>query len=399
MNKNPHKTILVYLVKIVPFQKKIMRLTRLFAVAIIALLVSFKVKPSLDEHATLAIGTKAPDFKLPGVDGKIYTLASFAKAKVLAIVFTCNHCPTAQAYEDRIIKLTNDYKAKGVQVVAISPNDPNAVRLDELGWSDISDSFAEMKLRAKQKKFNFPYLYDGKTQSVAKLYGPVATPHVFIFDKERKLRYQGRIDDVEKPTKTPNNFDTRNALDEVLADKEVTVKTTKVFGCSIKWASKEDWVPQYKEKWAKEPVDVEMIDEAGIKDLLKNNSDKLRLINVWATWCGPCVTEFPDFITINRMYSPRRDFEFISISADDPDNKAKVLKFLKTSQASNKNYLFSIDDKYKLIEAIDPKWQGALPYTILVEPGGKIVYGKQGRIDVPEMKKTIVENKMMGRYY
>jgi len=218
MNKNPHKTILVYLVKIVPFQKKIMRLTRLFAVAIIALLVSFKVKPSLDEHATLTIGTKAPDFKLPGVDGKIYTLASFAKAKVLAIVFTCNHCPTAQAYEDRIIKLTNDYKAKGVQVVAISPNDPNAVRLDELGWSDISDSFAEMKLRAKQKKFNFPYLYDGKTQSVAKLYGPVATPHVFIFDKERKLRYQGRIDDVEKPTKTPNNFDTRNALDEVLAD-------------------------------------------------------------------------------------------------------------------------------------------------------------------------------------
>jgi hypothetical protein len=94
-----------------------------------------------------------------------------------------------------------------------------------------------------------------------------------------------------------------------------------------------------------------------------------------------------------------RDFEFISISADDPSKKDKVLKFLKEKQASNKNYLFSIDDKYKLIEAIDPKWQGALPYTILVEPGGKIVYGKQGAIDVVEMKKTIVENKMIGRYY
>ncbi len=314
------------------------------------------------------------------------------------IIFTCNHCPTAQAYEDRIIQLTKDYTMKGVGVVAIMPNDPKAVRLDELGWADLGDSFEEMKIRAKRKKFNFPYLYDGATQTVAKAYGPVATPHVFIFDKERKLRYQGRIDDVEKPTKTPNNLDTRNAIEALLAGKEPEVQTTKVFGCSIKWASKSDWVAEYKEKWSKEPVDVEMIDEAGIKEVLKNNSDKIRLINVWATWCGPCVTEFPEFITINRMYG-HRDFEFISISADDPSKKEKVLKFLKQQQASNKNYLFSTDDKYKLIEAIDPKWQGALPYTVLVEPGGKIVYGKQGRVNPAEMKKTIVENKFMGRYY
>jgi thiol-disulfide isomerase/thioredoxin len=263
----------------------------------------------------------------------------------------------------------------------------------------MSDTYAEMKLRAKHKKYNFPYLYDGKTQSVAKAYGPIATPHVFIFDKERKLRYQGRVDDVEKPTKTPNNFDTRNALDAVLNNQEVAVKTTKVFGCSVKWASKENWIAEYKEKWAKEPVDVEMIDEPGIKELLKNNSGKVRLINIWATWCGPCVTEFPEFITINRMYAPRREFEFISISADDPVNKERVLKFLKKSEASNKNYLFSNDDKYKLIEAVDPKWQGALPYTILVEPGGKIVYGKQGPIDPVLMKKTIVEDQFIGRVY
>jgi thiol-disulfide isomerase/thioredoxin len=278
------------------------------------------------------------------------------------------------------------------------PNDPKAVRLDELGWADLGDSFEEMKIRAKQKKFNFPYLYDGATQTVAKAYGPVATPHVFIFDKERKLRYQGRIDDVEKPTKIPNSLDTRNAIEALLTGKEPTVQTTKVFGCSIKWASKSNWVTEYREKWSKEPVDVELIDEAGIKELLKNNSDKIRLINVWATWCGPCVTEFPEFITINRMYG-HRDFEFISISADDPSKKERVLKFLKQQQASNKNYLFNTDDKYKLIEAIDPKWQGALPYTVLVEPGGKIVYGKQGRINPGEMKKTIVENKFMGRYY
>jgi thiol-disulfide isomerase/thioredoxin len=272
---------------------------------------------------------------------------------------------------------SQDYSSKGVAVVAIMPNDPNAIRLDELGYTDMGDTFDEMKKRAKQKKFNFPYLFDGKTQSTAKAYGPVATPHVFIFDRERKLRYQGRIDDVEKPTKIPNTLDTRAAIDELIKNMEVSVPTTKVFGCSIKWGEKEALTTKENEVWAKKPVDVEMIDEAGLKDLIRNSTGKLRLINVWATWCGPCVTEFPDFVTINRMYR-QRDFEFISVSADDPGKKEKVLTFLKDAHAANKNYLFSIDNKYKLIEAIDPNWQGALPYTILVEPGGKIVYGKQG---------------------
>lgn len=370
-----------------------------FIALIIALItISATGKQVADDPVPLEIGAKAPDFKLMGVDGKTYSLASFSKAKILAVVFSCNHCPTAQAYEDRIINMVKEYTPKGVAFVVISPNDPKAVRLDELGYTDMGDSFEEMKVRAKNKKYNFPYLYDGKTQATSKAYGAIATPHVFIFDKERKLQYQGRVDDVEKPSKTPANTDTRNALDALLDGKEVTVKTTKVFGCSVKWASKLADGEKYKERWAAEPVDVSMIDEAGIKDLIKNNSDKLRLINVWATWCGPCITEFPDFIDMNRMYRAR-DFEFISISADDPAQKEKVLKFLKGKEASSKNYLWSIEDKYKLIEAIDPKWQGALPYTILVEPGGKIVYGKQGAINVDEMKRTIIDNPLMGRFY
>lgn len=350
------------------------------------------------EHKTLKIGAQAPDFKLPGIDGKTYSLSSFKDAQILAIVFTCNHCPTAQAYEDRIIQLANDYNKKGVTLIAVMPNDPKSVQLSELGYADLGDSFEEMKLRAKRKHFNFPYLYDGETEAMAKEYGPVATPHIFIFDKERKLRYEGRIDDVEKPTGKPRNFDAKNAIEALLANKDVPVKTTKVFGCSIKWAEKEDMVAKADAEWAKEPVNLEMIDEAGIKDLLKNNSDKLRLINVWATWCGPCVSEFPSFISINRMYR-LRDFEFISISADNPEKKDKVLKFLQKQHAANTNYLFSTDDKYKLIEAIDPNWQGALPYTVLVEPGGKIVYAKQGTIDAAEMKTTIVDNHMIGRFY
>jgi thiol-disulfide isomerase/thioredoxin len=178
----------------------------------------------------------------------------------------------------------------------------------------------------------------------------------------------------------------------------VPVTTTKVFGCSIKWAEKSGWINKAKEQWAKEPVSLDTISADGIKDLLKNSSDKLRLINVWATWCGPCVVEFPEFVTMNRMYR-RRDFEFISISADEPAKKDKALQFLKKQEASNINYIFSIDDKYKLIEAIDPNWQGALPYTLLVEPGGKIVYAKEGPIDPAALKKAIVDNHLIGRYY
>jgi thiol-disulfide isomerase/thioredoxin len=368
-----------------------------FIILSMVLLASVKAI-SEEPHPSLAIGAKAPDFNLLGIDGKKYNLASFASAKLLVVVFTCNHCPTAQAYENRIIQLTKDYASKQVAVVAIMPNDPKSIRLDELNYTDLGDSFLEMKIRAKTKGFNFPYLYDGDTQATSKAYGPAATPHVFIFDQNRVLRYSGRIDDKEKPTANPNHFDTREALEKLLIGEQPTVSTAKVFGCSIKWAEKSNWIDQAKINWAKEPVTIDTIGVQGIHKLILNNTDKLRVINVWATWCGPCVSEFPDFISINRMYRSR-DFEWVTISADEPTIKSKVLKFLQKQQASATNYLFNSEDKYQLIEAIDPKWQGAIPYTIVVEPGGKILYAQQGVIDPAELKKIIVESSVIGRYY
>jgi len=140
---------------------------------------------------------------------------------ILVIVFTCNHYRTAQAYEDRIKKLTSDYKNKGVAVVAISPNDPEAVRLGELGYSDMGDTFEEMKIRVKDKGYNFPYLYDGKTQAVTMAYGAVATPHLFIFDNQRKLRYVGRFDDSEKAKQQVKSNDAINAVEAILAGKVI----------------------------------------------------------------------------------------------------------------------------------------------------------------------------------
>ena len=359
---------------------------------------AFSITASGGDHPTLPIGSLAPAFNLKGTDLKMYSLESFAKSTVLVIIFTCNHCPTAQAYEDRIKQLVKDYASKGVQVIAISPNNPKSVRLDELGYSEYGDSFEEMRLRARDKAFNFPYLFDGETESISKKYGPVATPHVFIFDKKRVLQYSGRIDDVENPQGSPKNTDTRNAIEALLSGIPISAPVTKTFGCSIKWDDKQELVKKGLEDWAKEPVTIDAIDEGGIKNLLKNESGKLRLINVWATWCGPCIIEMPDFVSINRMYRGR-DFELVTICADKPAKKAKALATLTRLQVSSTNYIFNSDDIYKLIELVDPKWQGALPYTVLVEPGGKIIYTKQGGIQTMFLKKKIVDHPMIGRVY
>lgn len=345
---------------------------------------------------TLKIGVAAPDWALPGVDGKVHKLCDYDAAKVLVIVFTCNHCPTAQAYEPRLKKLVTDYKGKGVALVAISPNDSLAVRLDELGYTDVGDSLEDMKIRVEDKQWNFPYLFDGETQKVAKAYGPVTTPHVFVFDKQRKLRFAGRIDNNEKHLDKVTSHDTRNAIEAVLKGEPVPVETTKTFGCSIKWASKRGSVAKAFEQWAAEPVKLEGIGLEDIETLLKNDTDKLRVVNIWSTGCAPCVVEFSEFVTINRMYR-RRDFEMVSISVDGAARKGKVLEFLQEKQASFQNYLYAGEDIYAFIEAVDRDWPGAIPYTLLIEPGGEVLYRHLGPIDPLEVKQAIVES--LGRTY
>jgi len=368
-----------------------------FAIGIsLCLFVAVGAVEAIDgpEPPTLKIGAKAPGFDLPGVDGKNWKLSDFDKSKILVVVFTCNHCPTAQYYEERIKKLVADYKDKGVAFVAISPNDPESVRLDEKGYTDLGDSLEEMKIRARDRQFNYPYLLGGgKYESVAKAYGPRATPHAFIFDSERKLQYVGRIDDSERE-KFLRVRDVRVALDAMLEGKEVAVKENRVFGCSVKWSSKGEDIKKYWDNIAAEPVTIELVDAEGLRKLRMNASandrGKLRLVNFWATWCGPCVTEFPDLMTINRMYR-LRDFEVVTVAANYPDEKDDALAFLKKHQASNKNLLFGDTDKYKLMEAFEPSWEGALPFTMLIDPTGEVLYKSQGRFDALELKRRIVK--------
>jgi peroxiredoxin len=343
---------------------------------------------------TLSIGAPAPDFRLPGVDDKTYSLKDFADAKVLVMIFTCNHCPTAQAYEQRIARLYQDYKDKGVAVVAISPNNPAAVRLDELGYTDLADSFEEMKIRARDHKFPYPYLYDGETQSTAQAYGVLATPHVFIFDASRRLRYVGRFDDAE--VKEVKSHDARNAVDAILEGKPVPVEKTRVFGCSTKWAEKQADARKSLARWNAEAVTLEAIDDAEVAKLIKNEARKLTVVNLWATWCGPCVAELPELVTMNRMYRGR-PFRMVTISLDDTAKRDEALKVLTENHVALSNFILKSSSRDAFAEALDKEWPGPIPYTLIVAPGGKILYRKVGAIDPLEVKRAIVSH--LGRTY
>jgi thiol-disulfide isomerase/thioredoxin len=342
------------------------------------------------DRPILPLGSPLPDFKLRGVDERDYTPQDFADAKLLVVVFTSNHCPTAQLYENRLKQIVADYTPRDVAFLAINPNHQNAVRLDEMAWTDLDDTFEAMKIRARDHAFNFPYTDDGETQVVTEKFGAVATPHVFIFDQQRKLRFQGRIDDSERESLVKQKT-TRDALDALLAGRQPPVATTKVFGCSIKWKEKAGDNRRWREKVAKEPVELARADADALRELRANkNTGKVRMINVWATWCGPCVSEFPDLVEHNLRFRSR-EFELVTLAAEFPDVEPKVMKFLQKHQASTRNLIFGTTDKYALMEALDPDWNGALPHTLLIDPEGNVIYRETGAIDFLAMRRALLK--------
>ena len=360
---------------------------------------------------TLKSGDVAPDFDLLGTDGKKHKLFEYTGGEALVVLFTSNHCPTSHSIERRLQKFYEEYKGKGVKLLAINPNHPDGLSKDELGYGEFGDSYAEMKPYAEKNKWTFDYLYDGDTQTVARAYGCLATPHVFVFDKNLKLRYQGRFDDSRfYDDSTVKSKDCQNAVDAILAGKPVELELTKPMGCSTKWREKKVLHDAKHEAWTKTPVTVELIDKAGIAKLRANTSNKYRVINVWATWCAPCVQEFPDLIEISRKFD-MRDFELVTISLDKPEDKAKAEAFLfkqaaglskkvenslKKEGRTTNSYLFagSADD---LAAALDKDMPGPIPHTIVVAPGGEIVYRHTGVIDRATAENAILDK--MNRFY
>ena len=360
---------------------------------------------------TLKIGDAAPDFDLPGIDGRNHRLADYAGGKVLVVLFTSNHCPTSHSIEKRLQRFVDEYTPKGVKLVAINPNHPDGLSRDELGYGEFGDSFEEMKPYAEKNKWTFDYLYDGDKQLIARAYGCLATPHVFIFDHELKLRYAGRFDDSRfYDDSTVKSKDAQNAVDALLAGKPVSIPSTRPHGCSTKWREKKVGHDAKHADWAATPVTVETIDPTGITRLRANTTNKYRLINVWATWCAPCVQEFPDLVAISRQFD-MRDFELVTISLDAREDLPKAQAFLvkqaaglsrkvaasiaKEGRATN-SYLFT-GSTDELAAVLDKDMPGPIPHTILIAPGGEIVWRHNGVIDRMATVNAILDR--MNRFY
>jgi thiol-disulfide isomerase/thioredoxin len=345
---------------------------------------------SPNPHPTLAIGSTAPAFALPGIDGRVHTLSEYASARVLAIVFTCNHCPASQLYESRLKRLDEDYRQKGVTVIAVNPDNPKSFQLSELGYTDVGDSLADMKTRAAQRQLTYPYLYDGDSQAAATAFGPVATPHIFVFDRNRTLRYQGRVDDNLRESQVKVHG-ARDAIEALLAGRPIGTAQTLAVGCPVRWLSTPSERDAELARTAAEPVTLEMAGPDVLKKLRGNGTGKLLLVNFWATWCGPCAVEFPDLEDTYRMYLGR-NFRFVSVSENDPAEKTAVLEFLQKHHASHSNLLFATPDTYGLQAAFDPLMPAALPFTLVIAPNGDVVYQELGALDIVKLRRAILAN-------
>ena len=342
------------------------------------------------EHPTLSIGAPLPAFNLKGVDGRMHTPAEYRASRVLVVMFICNHCPASQNYEARIKALVNEFTPQGAQFIAIEPNGPQAMSPREMNYTDVDDSFESMIERARFRHFNFPYLYDGDTQSVANAFGPKVTPHLFVFDAQRRLRFEGRIDDAMIASHA-HHHEAHDAIAALLAGRAVPVAHTPVFGCSTKWNNETEGKERELREWQAQPVTLKTATPQVLRDLRRNPTGKLLLINFWATWCGPCQVEYPELLQSYLWYRSR-DFEFISVSVDAPSSRAAVMHFLQEQHSAVQNYQVDSDDVYAIQAAFDPKWQSGVPFTLLLAPDGHEIYRHEGETNTLTLRRIILAN-------
>ncbi len=333
------------------------------------------------------IGSKAPTFRLPGVDGHDHSLDEYAKSQVLALVFTCNSCPVSQLYEARLKGLHDTYRDKGITLVAINSNPPGSMTLDDLSRTDVGESLDDMKIRAEHRRLEYAYLSDGDTQALTRQLGVTTLPHIFVFDQARTLRYHGRVDDNPREELVAAH-DARDAIDSLLGGRPVPASRTLVSGCPVKPLGGRD---EQLAAIETAPVKVEAIEPDGVTKLRHNGTGKLLMINFWATWCAPCVSEFPDLETTYRMYR-KRDLEFVTVSVNDPAERPAVVAFLQQHHAAHTNWQFATPDIYGLQAAFDPNLPAPVPLTLVLAPNGDVLYQELGASNIPRLRRAILAN-------
>ncbi|MGH9843168.1 MAG: redoxin domain-containing protein [Blastocatellia bacterium] len=374
--------------------------------AILFVALSF-IQPSAQTVAgnSLAMGKPAPDFTLKDLSGQLHSLQSY-RGKTAVVVFLSTECPFSNAYHERLLGIAKEYASRNVALIGVN--------------SHPTESVEEIRQHAKQNLLDFPLLKD-EGSKIADAYGATRTPEVFVVDPAGMLRYHGRIDNAKDVTRVKRN-DLREALDEMLTGKAVSQPETKSFGCPIKMIRKganaeasagkaesrpaspslpfaNSFVPQ-KKPAAKRPTVkkaaasgftpkvglLKPADFAKYKDSLKG---QVLVLNFWATWCGPCVAEFPEFVALDAKYRDK-GLKMVGISADDTtDLKTKVTAFLKEQKAPFENFVQDTDDPQEMIDVVDKDWAGILPATFVFDKQGNVIYKRYGIINRDELVAVV----------
>jgi peroxiredoxin len=343
------------------------------------LIVSLILPVAVGAQATKAVvGQLAPDFALKDTTGKAHSLKAY-RGQTVVIGFVGTKCPIANAYITRMNGIAADYKAKNVVFLGINSN--------------VNEPLKLVKEHAAKAKYGFAILKD-ESNVIADSYGASVTPEMYIVDGEGVLRYHGRVDNASDERRVERH-DLRIALDEMLAGKAISKPDLKAFGCVIKRAGVKETQMMQKllQKPAAKPAPaaspVALLKPADFKKLQAESHGKVLLINFWATWCAPCIAEFPEFVMIDKNYRAK-GVRTISISTDEKsDLEGAVIPFLKKQKAEFESFLSDADDPQELIDVVDKNWSGALPATFVFDKTGKIVYTRYGIIDREELLKAL----------
>ncbi len=369
-----------------------MRRTALFLFVGLAMFGISNIGSRAQASAALTVGAAAPEFELKDLSGQSHSLKSY-RGKPTVIAFISARCPISNLYKDRIKAVADEYSKRDVNFVGIN--------------SSADETVAEVRAHAKENNFSFTVLKD-EGNVVADAYAAERTPKVYVIDAEGVLRYQGRIDNSQNIRLVKQN-DLRVALDELLAGKVVTVADTQAMGCIIKrvqdLAQSKTAKPAPGKTTTKPAaakpaaasaaaVNVALLKPAAFADMIKKSAGKVVIVNFWATWCGPCVAEFPEFVKLDNEYRAKGGVRFVHITADDStDLKTKVIPFLKKQQSQADQFLQDTEDPQEMIDAVFKEWSGVLPATFVYDKTGKMVFHRLGIIDrdvlIAEIEKAL----------
>ncbi|MFN7948650.1 MAG: redoxin domain-containing protein [Blastocatellia bacterium] len=336
----------------------------------VLLLVLTFISAADAQSSGLSIGQAAPDFALKDVQGKTHALKDY-RGKTVIVGFFSTRCPIVNAYHERIRALTRDYSGRDVVLLGVYPNS--------------NEPLSAIKARAAEQKFTFPVLKD-EGSATADLYHAQSTPEMFVIDRAGTLRYHGRIDNSPELPRVKRH-DLRAALDELLAGQPVSVTETRAFGCQIKRGKA---VAPVK---AAAPVNsaqvVSLLKPADFARLREQLRGQVLVVNFWATWCGPCVAEFPEFVRIDEKYRAR-GVKVISISADETaELQSKVVPFIKKQNAKFDVYVQDVDEPEDMIKQFSREWSGALPATFVFDKQGRLTQSFLGIIDREKLEAAL----------